>query len=237
MSGRVGRNQTTSPVSSRINAPRCPGPEEGDRNRDRSDPPLRRTTSRGGRRSGRERKWRTSFGDADVAPAASSGPRRRSSDPALPNKTSPRAPPDTRRTKSARVVRASPVGDSASTSNTRCCDLGEMRRSNHDWSPSGRALICQLFLGRPKADRTSRRRRHPGPGRLPAGRLNEDLEPATGKPCECRAFHSCPRAALVQGQLPGRSRGLFSAAQRAPYWSPLPGIRSSWPGWLFEPGL
>src|SRR5215211_3262453 len=57
----------------------CPSlsrPDEGDRNRERSDPPLRRTVSRGGRRLGRERNLRTSFGEPDVAPAASSAPKR-----------------------------------------------------------------------------------------------------------------------------------------------------------------
>ena len=57
LAGTVGRNQTSSPVSSTIIAPRWPGPDDGPRKRrpGRAMPGLRRTTVIfGGIRSGRE---------------------------------------------------------------------------------------------------------------------------------------------------------------------------------------
>ena len=105
VSGLVGRNQTTCPSPSRISAPRWPAPDEGERNRQRSDAPPLTIVSRGGRRSGRERKRSTSFGERGVAACASSAESNPSaSNPSPPSSPRPRAPPVARLRNSARVA-------------------------------------------------------------------------------------------------------------------------------------
>src|SRR4051794_18663181 len=96
VSGDVGRNQTSSPVSSTIIGPRSPGPLGGARKRSPGAVPsaTRRTFTAGGRRSGREWKSRSLGSGFGFAASALPG--------SAPPATSSPAPPARRRT-SARV--------------------------------------------------------------------------------------------------------------------------------------
>ena len=139
VSGRVGRNQTTSPRLVEDQRPSLSRARGGRQKQAaiRSLPSAGRSAAaaagQGGSGNGGCRS--VTVTSRRPRPPLRGDPR---STPAPPSKTSPRAPPDTRRTKSARVVRSSPMGESASTSDRRCCDLGEIGRSNHDRGPRAR---------------------------------------------------------------------------------------------------